>query len=321
MPAATALDDLFDDVPEDTVVENLIALNLAAHKLSILPELELTDVVANFVTKQEKDSILNYLNRTIDATKSHLELNDELEDDKKLQDAIVMVKETRARDYEQNVGDRPVQRATVSLTVDPRDFERGENVDLRKFGLDSSQNGFVAKRVLMKKGGSKRTVSTTKRLVQEGIAEEQPTSSRRRKIPKPKPVSSESEMDEDHVEDQLPDVDDVEEVPVSPAKAKSRSTASKGRAPKMSTKPSRTTKQTTLSTFANSGWSQLDDEIDDGIQIVETRTPVSSQSAPPLVLTEMNSDNTRKRKALPSSLSSQKSKVPAARSIRKSKFS
>jgi hypothetical protein len=299
----------------------LIAQNLAAHKLSILPELELTDVVANFVTKQEKDSIFNYLNRTIDATKSHLELNDDLEDDKKLQEAIVMVKETRARDYEQNMGERPVHRTTASLTVDPRDFERnGENVDLRKFGLDSSQNGFVAKRVLMKKGSSKRTVSASKRRIEDDVEEERPTLSRKRTNTKTKAVSSESDVDDELVEEQL---SDVEVVVKSTAKPRGRNTASAKKVPAKSTgrASARTTKQTTLSAFAKAGWSQVDDDIDDDIQIVDTRSNASSQAAPPLVLTEMNNDNSKKRKALPSSLSSQKSKVPAVRNIRKSKFS
>jgi hypothetical protein len=307
---------MFDDNGEETIVENLIAQNLAAHKLSILPESELTDIVADYVIKQDKDSIFNYLNRTIDATKTQLDLNDELEDDKKLQDAIVLVKEARLRDYEQHVGERTTQRVTNnSLTINTRDYDRNvENVDLRKYGLDSSQKGFVAKRVIMKKGSATRKPAVSRRKREddddESPVQKRPKAAVAKRNSKKVISESEDEISIDGISEE-----EVQQQSSSRAKPTPRTKAAVAK----KTVAAKTPKQTTIHSFEKMRFSEVVD-IDDEIQVIET--PPSSTLANPPSLTESNND-IKKKKALPSSFGSQKSKPTTSttgRKVRQNRF-
>lgn len=94
------MSQFFEEEVDETMVETLITQQLTTQKLSIFPELELADVVSNFVLKQEKDAISSYLNSTLENTMNGLNLTDELDDDKKLDLAIRNIKEVRSRQYE-----------------------------------------------------------------------------------------------------------------------------------------------------------------------------------------------------------------------------
>ncbi|KAJ3258944.1 Double-strand break repair protein mre11a [Boothiomyces macroporosus] len=83
---------------EETVVEDFIADYLNAHKLEIIPENEFTDVIEDFIQKQDKEVISTFIDDTIAKTREMIELNGELEIPR-LKRIIHNIKEQRKEEY------------------------------------------------------------------------------------------------------------------------------------------------------------------------------------------------------------------------------
>lgn len=96
---------------EETVVEDFIADYLNAHKLEIIPENEFTDVIEDFIQKQDKEVISAFIDDTIAKTREMIELDGELEIPR-LKRIIHNIKEQRKEEYSKQVGKK---NRTVSI--------------------------------------------------------------------------------------------------------------------------------------------------------------------------------------------------------------
>lgn len=106
------IDAFLPEKLEETMVETLVTEFLQAQKLDIFPENELTDIISDFVVKQDKDSIQQFLDKTLENTKKML--GDVAYDDT-LDDHIREVKQSRASTYARKNGTRAVAVSSVQL--------------------------------------------------------------------------------------------------------------------------------------------------------------------------------------------------------------
>jgi hypothetical protein len=110
----------------------LIAQHLKDQQLSIFPETELTDVITNYVHKQDSTAIAEYVSKTLTETLGGIELSQVVADDDKLTQAIKNFKESRLQAYQESMGDRPVRGSTLRKDFD---FSSAERISLKKKGL------------------------------------------------------------------------------------------------------------------------------------------------------------------------------------------
>ncbi|KAJ3270534.1 Double-strand break repair protein mre11a [Terramyces sp. JEL0728] len=114
---------------EETVVEDFIADYLNAHKLEIIPENQFTDVIEDFIQKQDKEAISTFIDDTITKTREMIELDENLEVPR-LKRIIKNVKEQRAEEYSNKVGkkDRSVSiKAPMTMNLPQNKWKRAKN--------------------------------------------------------------------------------------------------------------------------------------------------------------------------------------------------